>query len=145
MDTCLRLFLLPLLLSLLGCGKSYKLAPVSGQVMMDKQPLAGAEVRFDPVDEKLPGSIGITDDQGNYELHLGEEKGTRGAVLGEHKVTISLDLRRDKSKAKAMVQSRGRMPRLGEMVPAQYNRDSKLTCIVPPEGKKEANFDLKSK
>jgi hypothetical protein len=139
----------PLLLSLLlpfGCGKSYKLAPVSGRVMMDNRPLANAEVCFYPTGGKdLPYSVGITDDQGNYELHLGESD-SPGAVPGEHHVTISLDLRRDKAKSKMRVESGGRMPtKLGDLVPAQYNRQSKLTCTVPPEGKKDANFDLKSK
>jgi hypothetical protein len=148
MCTYLRLCsLMPLLLLLLGCAKSYKLAPVSGRVMMDDHPLANAEVRFTPVsDEKLPGSVGVTDDQGNYELHFGSNRDTPGAVLGEHRVTISLDVRRNKDKSKMMMASGRKMPtRPGEIVPAQYNEKSKLTCTVPPEGKKDANFDLKSK
>jgi hypothetical protein len=139
--------LLPLLLLPFGCGKSYKTAPVSGRVMMDNRPLANAEVRFTPEGgQNLPFSVGVTDDQGNYELRLGSENDTPGAVPGEHRVTISIDPRKDKKTSKTMMESGGRMPnKLAELVPKQYNRESKLTCSVPPEGMKDANFDLKGK
>jgi hypothetical protein len=149
-ETCMRSYVkfLPLaLLLFLGCeSKSYKSAPVSGRVIMDDRPLAEAEVRFTPTDNTLPYSVGVTDDQGNYELHLFGKKDSPGAVLGEHRVSISMDLRRDKRKAKMLMESGGRMQtRPGELIPAQYNAESKLTCTVPPDGKSDANFDLKSK
>jgi hypothetical protein len=36
-------------------------------------------------------------------------------------------------------------PRRGDLVPGRYNRDSKLTCSVPPEGTGSAEFALRSK
>jgi hypothetical protein len=138
------LLLLPLLS--LGCGKSYPLAPVSGRVTMDGEPLAKAEVRFFPTDDKdLPFSTGTTDENGNYELYMVTETTTsRGAIIGTHRVTISVDQR----KGKIMPVHRPGMPRMskpGETIPSKYNKDSKMAFIVPPEGTKEANFDLKSR
>jgi hypothetical protein len=143
---CGHLRLCPLLLLLLlplGCGKSYHLAPVSGRVMMDNSPLAHAEVRFYPIaGQDLPYSIDVTDDQGNYRLHLGTHSDTEGAVVGEHRVTISIDQLR----TKIMPPPGARMwTRRGELVPGRYNRDSKLTYTVPPKGTMDAKFDLKSK
>src|SRR5260370_41126683 len=102
-----RLRLWPILLLLvlpLGCGKSYKLAPVSGNVTLDNHPLANAEVRFIPSgNDKQPSSVGTTDSQGNYELHLENDKKAIGAVPAEYRVLISLDLRRDKEKSKKIM------------------------------------------
>ena len=84
---CGHLRLCPLLLLLLlplGCGKHYQLAPVSGRVTMDNRPLAQAEVRFYPIGGlDFPYSVGVTDDQGNYTLHLGIDNNTEGAVVGD--------------------------------------------------------------
>ena len=133
--------LLLLLLLPLGCGKRYQLAPVSGRVTMDNRPLAHAEVRFYPIGgQDFPYSVDVTDDQGNYSLHLGIDNNTEGAVVGEHRVTISID----PQKSKTAPLPGARMPaRRGELVPGRYNRESKLTCTVPPEGTKDARFDLK--
>ena len=135
--------LLPLALLPLGCGKDYQIASVSGRVRMDNRPLANAEVRFQPTDGKdFPYAVGFTDDQGNYTLHLDNGSDTPGAVVGEHHVVISLDSR---TKRPGMTKPSKLEKRPRELVPSQYNRNSTLTCTVPPEGKPDANFDLKSK
>ena len=83
----------------------------------------------------------MTDDDGHYELYLGID-GTPGAIIGEHRVSISLDQRKNK----ALLKAGGEMPkRPGELLPSKYNRDSKLASTVPPDGKSDANFDLKSR
>jgi hypothetical protein len=120
-----------------GCGKSIRAVPVSGRVLMDNRPLANAEVRFYPLaGDASPFSIGETDDQGNYTLKL-DEGGVSGAVVGEHRVIIS-------------VNERNREQPIGpegphEQVPAKYNRETILTYTVPPQGTTEANFNLKSR
>jgi hypothetical protein len=135
--------LLPLSLLPLGCGKDYQIASVSGRVLIDNRPLAHAEIRFQPTDGKdFPYSVGFTDDQGNYTLRLENGSDTPGAVVGEHRVLISLN-QRTKSPGMAKPPKLGRRPH--ELVPSQYNRNSTLTCAIPPEGKLDANFDLKSK
>jgi hypothetical protein len=132
-----RASLLLLLLSL-GCSKGQRMAPVSGRILMDHRPLANADVRFYPSEGKnLPYSVGETDDQGNYTLDLAAGRGGEGAIVGEHRVTISIDER----KLRKPLGPKG--PR--ELVPRKYNRNTTLTCTVPPEGKQDADFDLKSK
>jgi hypothetical protein len=132
----------------LGCGRSYKVAPVSGRITMDGHPMPHVEVRFTPTDgPDLPYSVDTTDDQGKYVLHLGVDSDTAGAVVGEHRVTLSQDQRRKDTMpplARLAVSGARRM-RPGEVLPGKYNRDSKLLCTVPGEGNADVNFDLKSK
>jgi hypothetical protein len=104
---------------------------------MDNHPLANAEIRFYPLaGSDLPYSVGETDQEGNYTLKLAQS-GTDGAVVAEHRVEISV-WERNQEKPQ-----RPEGPR--EMVPRKYNRNSILTAVVPPEGRKDANFDLKSR
>jgi hypothetical protein len=144
MRNCLRLLsLLALFLLPLGCGKHYNLAPVSGRVTLDGHPLAHAEVRFIPLGhDDVPPSIGTTDDDGQYEVHLAVEGNPAGALIGENRITISQDQRHGKVMPAAGMH---KMQRPGELLPSKYNRDSQLTVTVPPEGKSDANFDLKSR
>jgi hypothetical protein len=127
-----------------GCGQD-KFAPVSGVVRMDGKPLPGATVSFLP--EPVKGSTeapvtssGKTNEKGEYTLRTGT--GQDGALVGKHKVTISLQ-------APEVVDSDRRPPRggprLADKVPARYNTKSELTCEVPAGGKTDANFDLKSR
>src|SRR4051794_38813167 len=77
-----------------GCGGP-KTAPVSGRVTLDSKPLANATVVFVPVDrpagkDPLPSSVGVTDEAGHYSLVLDNARKTKGAVVGKHKVIITL-------------------------------------------------------
>src|SRR6516165_6575723 len=87
------LLALPLLVLALGCGGRPRTAPVSGVVRMDDKPLAGAHVNFQPIASRDrdpgPGSYGKTDGQGRYTLRL-VDPDQPGAVVGEHRVSISL-------------------------------------------------------
>ena len=79
--------LLASILLLAGCGPS--LPPtiyVKGIVTLDGNPVEGAAVLFSP-EEGRPAS-GITDAQGEFELQTFEPRD--GAVLGTHKVTVTL-------------------------------------------------------
>jgi hypothetical protein len=139
------LLLLPL--PLLGCGKSYKLAPVSGQITLDGRPLAHAEVRFVPAGgQDFPYSVDETDELGHYELHLGIEPDIQGAVVGEHRVEITLNAHQNKALLMEQKSRGGRIsPHAREIVPRAFNRDSKITCTVPPDGRVNASFALLSK
>jgi hypothetical protein len=132
----LLLVLLPLLP--LGCGKkASKGVPVSGRVLMDKKPLANAFVTFSPA-ETQPGTLpaeasGRTDEQGHYSLKLNKDN-SDGALPGNYRVRISIfDRGSDKS------------PGRGQLVPEQFNRNTKLNFTVPPQGTPEANFDITSR
>jgi hypothetical protein len=138
------LLALPLLLfAAIGCGKQAGpgLAPVSGRVLMDNQPLKGAQVRFEPEKREgdanvTPDSYGETDDQGHYTLKpTGARTDVDGAVVGKHHVHISL-IKRGQAAGKAGIR---------DLVPAEYNTKSKLTFTVPAGGTTEANFNLSKK
>ena len=137
------LVLAPLLLAPAGCGNGYQLAPVSGRVTMDNRPLVGAEVAFYPVagGKDVPYASGTTDEQGRYKLEvLVGGSTTSGAVVGENRVMISLSRLNGPKKIQGRDMAGG-----GEMLPARYNNASELKCTVPPEGKSDVNFDLKSR
>ncbi|MCI0333903.1 MAG: hypothetical protein L0228_11850 [Planctomycetes bacterium] len=73
-------------LAMIGCGSSGpELGTVSGIVTLDGKPLEGATVQFAPSLGRL--SRGRTGADGKYQLsYVGSEM---GALLGEHKVTIT--------------------------------------------------------
>jgi hypothetical protein len=125
----------------LGCGGpngklAKNLAPVSGRILMDKKPLANAEVRFAPED-RTSSSSAITDSQGNYKLTVEDSSNREGAVIGDHRVEISIDERRlDRPP------SSPKGPR--ELIPKKYNAESILTFSVKP-GDNKADFDISSK
>jgi len=126
-----------------GCERGYKLAPVSGRVLIDKRPVANVEVTFYPTNGKdLPYSSGVTDAEGNYTLRAFVGNGTAdGAVVGESRVSFSMS-RATTSKKTISTDRRGGK-KDESVIPAKY-RDSQLTFTVSPDGTKEANFDLNS-
>lgn len=71
-----------------GCGQSDRpqLAPVTGAVLLDGQPMEGAAVMFIPVAGGRPAQ-GLTDAQGKFRLTTFEEND--GAIVGEHKVSVT--------------------------------------------------------
>jgi hypothetical protein len=135
----LCLLLLPLAV---GCGGGPRTVTVSGRVLLDQKPLAKASVSFQPIaseDNKNPGpgSYAETDDQGYYSLKLvGENRD--GAVVGQHRVQITRYDRVVDPEDDHATPARN-------LVPPQFNRNSKLTWTVTPDGTKEANFTLTSK
>ena len=70
-----------------GCGPSRpETIYVKGVVTLDGNPVEGAAVLFSPTDGR-PAS-GITDAQGEFELQTFAPRD--GAILGTHKVTVTL-------------------------------------------------------
>jgi hypothetical protein len=127
----------------LGCG-SGKRAPVSGTVTLNGAPLAGATVTFQPIAPKGSiqagdSSLGKTDESGKFTLRT--TKGRNGALVGKHRVSISL-LNPQVGDSDARP-PRGGWP-LADKVPPQYNAKSDLTFDVPPGGTDKADFPLKS-
>ena len=136
-----RLFLaasLTLSFALAGCGGP-DVAPVSGKITLNGQPLAGAHVTFQPVSPgpnvrpEVAGSVGRTDAAGQYSLRL-VDPDRAGALVGEHRVTIS---------TAAAGETDGEAPK-GERVPKSW-RDGSQRFRVPTGGTSAANFELKSK
>ncbi len=128
----------------IGCGSSdYDLVPVRGTVTLDGKPIAGARVIFEPRrsgKEALsagPGSDGITDEDGQYSL-LTTVDGARGAVVGQHTVTIStFQAEVDRSRDSSRVIRK-------EEIPARYFQPGALSYEVPLAGTDSANFTLQT-
>jgi hypothetical protein len=139
-----RLLLGLALVAALGCGgKGF--APVSGTVTLDGKALAGATVSFQPIApagsvEAGPGSVGKTNDKGEYTLT--GDRGQKGAIAGKHRVTITC-LQQQVGDGDARP-PRGGWP-LADKVPARYNTNSQETFDVPSGGTDKANFALTSK
>jgi hypothetical protein len=138
-----RVCLVPLAFAILstGCGgNSIKTSPVSGRVTVDGQPLSNALVTFLPVGggagQSRPSSIGTTDENGRYTLVLNNGDKTAGAVEGKHKVSITLGAQGGSADTK---------PTFHRQLPERFNRKSELECVVPANGRDDANFELKSK
>ncbi|TWU28375.1 carboxypeptidase-like regulatory domain-containing protein [Bythopirellula polymerisocia] len=72
-------------LVLVGCGQGVEMAPVSGVVNVDGQPVAGAGVTFIPVDGGRP-AWATTDEAGRFELSS-KDPGD-GARVGDYLVTL---------------------------------------------------------
>jgi hypothetical protein len=138
-----RVLLGCLLVAVLGCGGSKKFASVSGKVTMNGKPLAGATVSFQPVAPEGapapgPGSVGKTDDNGDFRLET--TTGQSGALVGPHRVSISL-IEATGSTGDERHPPRGGPP-LTEKISADFNSDSKVTFDVPSGGTNSANFDV---
>ena len=116
-----------LFILLAGCGKSGPdLAPVSGVIKIDGEPMENVDVAFQPQEGKSP-SYGRTDKNGHYEL--GYKQGVVGALVGKHtvRITASHELMRNP-------------PNL----PAKFNSSSELTYEVKSGKNDDANFDVTS-
>jgi len=126
-----------------GCsGGGPAVAPVTGTVTLDGQPLANASVTFQPIAEGSvdagPASTATTDAQGAFVLKTAE--GEEGAVVGKHRIMVF------SAGGGAGPQDEdniyGSAP--AEKVPAQYNTQTTLEFEVPPGGSTAANFELSS-
>jgi hypothetical protein len=132
------------LATVFGCGKSsHPIAPVSGQVTLDGQPLADAHVTFQPMasaDGGLSGvgSVGVTDAEGKFTLRTVKPK-ENGAVVGTHRVWITTSYKDEKDDP----HNDSHTPKR-DRVPSRY-QDGSLTFEVPPEGTDQAKFQLTTK
>ncbi|QDT02350.1 hypothetical protein K227x_07260 [Rubripirellula lacrimiformis] len=145
------------LMAVVGCGNgldtdysSLGLVPISGQVTIDGQPLAGAVVFFEAAD--LTQAYATTDDTGHYQLKFNSE--VHGVTVGPKIVRISTtastgevgnELAEDDDDE---APTRRRRPTKkvvdpNERVPAVYNEDSLLKVQVA-EQDSTINFRLTS-
>jgi hypothetical protein len=116
-----------------GCGESRgDLAPVTGNVKLDGQPLPGALIQFVPLEGKGVVSTGRTDDSGNYEMMA--TRTAMGASRGENEVRITTFEIEDQG---------GKQKVIRERVPTKYNSASELKVTVKP-GRNKLDFDLQT-
>jgi hypothetical protein len=122
-----------------------EVAPVSGAVRLDGQPVENVKVLFVPIDRhetgsRLPLAFAVTDENGRFTLaHTG---GENGAVTGRNQVWLTT--RRTEPTKQGESESPGVTEISPELLPARYNRATELVFDVPPEGTDRADFDLKS-
>ncbi len=124
-----------ILLASIGCDSGPPIATVQGTVTLDGKPLEGAVVNFAPEAGGRPAG-GTTDAAGKYVLNFSE--GRNGAIPGKNNVQIST--RADPYMDVDNKPVKGRP----EMVPMEYNSQSKLTFNVEDGKTNIADFDLKS-
>ncbi|HEV3144277.1 MAG TPA: hypothetical protein VGZ47_10360 [Gemmataceae bacterium] len=137
-----RLALLLVVMLFAGCSREpYRIAPVSGRVTLDGKPLANAAVVFSPLATKDsndpgPGSGAKTDAAGRFALTIvGKE--TKGAVVGKHKVRITMIPEVDPND--------DRPQRSKQPLPPRYSgKDTTLEFEVLPSGNNNADFNLTS-
>jgi len=129
-------FLMVPVLLLSGCGSDDPpMAPVSGRILVDGQPVAKLRVSFSPVGSKDnpyagEGSVGTTDEEGRYTLR--SLHGKRGAVVGLCQVRISTNPNPPPDKPNQPVRR----------LPSRFNDQTKLTFQVPPQGTESADFNV---
>lgn len=123
------------LLTATGCGSGSgpEIGTVSGKVTLDGKAVTDAVVTFNP--DKGRGSRGRTNSDGVYELtYVGQQK---GALVGEHAITITTKWMDEDPDTGKMVQH-------AETVPAKFNAQSTLRKSVE-SGHNTIDFDLASK
>jgi hypothetical protein len=121
---------------LVGCGDGLTVVPVQGTVLHDGQPLPNAHVTFQPVgdasDRVGPGSYGVTDGQGRYELKLTTDD-RPGAVVGEHRVRVVTNTQSDPDSDLSV--------NTGVALPSEF-LDGSYTMTVPPEGSEQLDISI---
>jgi len=130
-----------------GCDSGPQVAPVSGVVFVDGEPLAGAAINTQPFgganDKSGVGSFGKTNSEGRYTLELVDPP-MAGAIVGEHRVTITPEFYSQNAGRDYDVDDEdvpvGETPRAPPW-PIQYV-DGSLKLTVPPNGTEEADFNL---
>jgi hypothetical protein len=128
----LAAYLIPIVF-IAGC-RGPNVVPVSGRVTLDGQPLTGVVVYFRPATDRSnpgAGSVGTTDSNGYYELRQ-IQPDRRGAVIGDHLVTIRTDPNDSDSKD----------PNRKALEEKLLKLATDLECTIPPGGKSDADFPL---
>jgi hypothetical protein len=116
-----------LLASSIGCSED-KFGQVSGRVTFEGNPVAAADLEFQPEVTGAAPSYARADDDGRYTLKYSASK--TGAEIGTHLVKITTARRVDDGARK-----------LKEKLPAKYNRNSDLVREVKP-GENVIDFEL---
>jgi hypothetical protein len=126
-----------------GCGGDGKIAPVSGVVTLNGQPVADIAVSFQPIagegsNSPGPAAFGVTGPDGRYTAKImGEE--TRGASVGKNQVRFSAHAVPSDTSDEGLNKMKSTVK-----IPARYWSESQLELDVPAGGTTSADFELKS-
>lgn len=127
-----------------GCESDrFPIAPVSGQVLLNGKPLAGAHVLFQPIPKPGeinagPESVGLTDADGRFSLKTIEPERT-GAMIGNHQVRVTIQEEENRYGGGGDVAEDGEgggapAGPAKYTIPLRYRLGTELTAEVPPEG-----------
>lgn len=132
----LQFSLCVLFLCFCGCPSNGNIGWVEGVVKLDGVPVGNATVIFHPASDARE-SVGTTDENGYYELRY--TRNVDGAVVGQHKVTISSEVTAGGYGVEDKVEAQA------ETIPKKY-RDPKKTELTETveSGSNTINFDLTS-
>ena len=93
----------------LGCSDGQQVAPVSGSITFEGEPLVGASITTQPIATGSvnvgSGSFAITDAEGKFDLEMVMPAG-KGAIVADHRVMISR-ASGDQSKSRANLSAAG--------------------------------------
>jgi anti-anti-sigma regulatory factor len=116
----------------------YKTVPVSGTLRLDGEPLSRISVIFEPIGSEEnpypgPSSYGTTNASGRFSLQTITTNQT-GAVVGNHRVRLVSIIDPDDPRFYSFENT--------NLLPPQYNIETTLTYLVPPEGTQQVLFDV---
>jgi hypothetical protein len=139
-------------LAVVGCGGGPTFAPVSGIVYLDDKPYPDAVISFQPLADKNDnpgrGSSSYTDAEGKFVLKT--DDGTRGAVVGKHRVRIMTKGNDVISYDPALgspdgdPNNPGKPPGKLDPIPAEWHALSTKEFDVPAGGTDKAVFKITS-
>ncbi len=134
------------IIALAGCsGASEKVARqvVGGTVTYNGKPLEYGTISFFPATPGGKETIASTTvSKGEYRLSP-----ENGLAPGSYRVSITAPTQKPAdlpSDPEAAMSAAASAPPAGELIPAQYNTKTKLTCDVPQSGETKADFSLTS-
>lgn len=122
--------LVPLLITMPGCDAGPQVAPVSGTVTYDGEPLRFGVVMFQP----SQGQLAQADIESDGSFTLSTFKPGDGAIVGEHRVSVSCY---EGHNPEVREKQPPEQLSLGQsLIPVKYSRvgTSGITIEVPPEG-----------
>lgn len=112
-----------------GCNWWLRITEVGGTVRVDGKPASGVIVVFEPLARNRPRAIAQTNSKGVYRLGRQGPGDKSGAASGKYRVQLTSDTEREGA----------------VMIPAEYNRDSKLEFEVIPGRANVFDIDVKTK
>ena len=121
-----------------GCsGSGPEMGNVTGRITLDGNPVVQATICFHPSDGRA-ASAGISDANGKYTLLFSESR--KGAMIGEHKVTIST------FRPETTGDREGEFnPAVQESIPAKFTSPNTTDLIREvKKGRQVFDFDLSS-
>ncbi len=125
-------FVVAVALSLVGCGDKSNRLPLAGTVKWQGRPLAKGSILFVPMADHRGPKVGAPIVNGEYQIER-----DRGAAPGTYRVEVRADTGEyphaptDRPRPKA--------PAPQVVIPAEYNRQSKLTAAVSRD---QTRFDF---